>query len=208
MSYLTGSHTDRQATEVSRRQFLKNAAALSGGLTIAIYLPGCSKPEEAASTAVGKEVAANAWLHIDTDGAIKFLCDRSEMGQGVYTSLTTLIAEELGVEPKAIKVEFAPPGAEYGNSFVLGAQVTGGSTSVRDAWEKLRMAGAEARERLLAAGADRLHTSASLCRIVNNGVSAGNKTISFGEIAAAAGALPKPQNINLKQRDFKFIGTK
>src|SRR5262249_11552900 len=132
------SHSNRpqtkNANEVSRREFLKNAAAVSGGLTVAICLPGCGKPEEAALGAAGREVAANAWLHIDADGSIKFLCDRSEMGQGVYTSLTTLLAEELGVDPKLIKVEFAPPGTEYVNS-LLGAQVTGGSTSVRDAWE-------------------------------------------------------------------------
>src|SRR5215831_4452743 len=193
--------------EVSRRDFLKDAATVSGGLTIALYLPGCSKPEQAASTEVaGKEAAANAWLHVGSDGAIKFYCDRSEMGQGVYTALTTLVAEELGVSPTAIQIEFAPPGAEYVNS-LLGAQVTGGSTSVRDAWDKLRMAGAEARERLLSVGAKHLRAQPNLCRIVDSGVAFGDQIVGFGAIAAEAAALPKPQHITVKQHDFRLIGT-
>ena len=189
----------------SRRDFLKNTALISGGLTIAIHLPGCGK-SELVGLQPGETAVANAWLHIGADDSITFLCDRSEMGQGVYTGLTTLIAEELGVEPTAIKVEFAPPGEAYVNN-LLGAQATGGSTSVRDAWEKLRMAGAEARERLLAAGADALSTKYSYCRIVNNGVAAGNEVVTFGKIAAAAAALPKPENIKLKPAtEFKYIG--
>jgi isoquinoline 1-oxidoreductase beta subunit len=201
------SQSNTFAHDASRRDFLKTTAALTGGLTIALCLPGCGKPEQVASTAgPAKEVVANAWLHIGADGKIKFLCDRSEMGQGVYTALPTLLAEELGVEPSTIAVEFAPPGAEYVNS-LLGAQVTGGSTSIRDAWEKLRMAGAEARERLLLAGANRLNTKPGLCRVVNNGVAFGDRVIGFAEISAAAAALPQPQNLKLKEpRDFKFIG--
>lgn len=206
MSQFNPSKHDASSSEISRRDFLKTAAAFSGGLTIALTLPGCSKTEQVAASGPAKEVAANAWLHIGADGKIKFLCDRSEMGQGVYTSLPTLLAEELGVEPSAIHIEFAPPGNEYVNS-LLGAQVTGGSTSIRDAWDKLRMAGAEARERLLAAGSDRLGARASLCRITSDGVAYGDKTVGFGAIAEAAAALPKPQNLKLKEsRDFKFIG--
>ncbi len=192
--------------DITRRDFLRKTAALSGGLTIAISLPGCSKPHTAAVGASGQEVKANAWLHIGADGKIKFFCDRSEMGQGVYTSLPTLIAEELGVDPSVMQVEFAPPGAEYVNG-LLGAQATGGSTSIRDAWEKLRTAGAEARERLLAAGANRLGASPALCRIVNNGVAYGNSIAPFGDIAAAAAALPKPQKLKFKApSEYKFIG--
>jgi isoquinoline 1-oxidoreductase subunit beta len=202
------THAPASATQ-SRREFLKNTALISGGLTIAIHLPGCGKPA-LPGLQPGETAAANAWLHIGADDSIIFLCDRSEMGQGVYTGLTTLIAEELGVEPSAIKVEFAPPGDEYVNS-LLGAQVTGGSTSVRDAWEKLRLAGAEARERLLAAGANALKTRPNMCRMVSNGVAtgsaAGGKVATFGQIAAAAAALPKPQNIKLKPAtEFQYIG--
>ncbi|TLZ14947.1 MAG: hypothetical protein E6K30_13755, partial [Gammaproteobacteria bacterium] len=80
---------------LDRRAFLKSSACVSGGLIIALQLPGCSKPGR--TSGEPKTVAANAWLRIGTDNTITFLCDRSEMGQGVYTALPTLIAEELGV---------------------------------------------------------------------------------------------------------------
>lgn len=195
------------AVGLSRRGFLKTAAAASGGLVIAIYLPACSKPEDAANSAgPPKLVAANAWLKIGTDGSITVLCDRSEMGQGVYTALPTLIAEELGVDPARINIEFAPPGKEYVNS-LLGGQVTGGSTSVRDAWEKLRTAGAEARMRLVAAAAKQWGAPAQSCTVADGYVVFTSRRKSFGELAEAAAALPKPENVQLKSRnDFKYIG--
>src|SRR5262245_32049968 len=126
--------------DLSRRGFIKSTAAAAGGLVIACYLPGCSKPEEVAQqSGPPRMIKANAWLQIGTDGSITMFCDKSEMGQGVYTALPTLLGEELGVAPTAIKVEFAPPGNEYVNK-LLGAQATGGSTSVREAWDKIRMA--------------------------------------------------------------------
>ena len=105
--------------QVSRRAFV-------GGLVIAIALPGC-KPARESSREL-KTVEANAWLRIGTDDSITFLCDRSEMGQGVFTSLPMLIAEELGVNLARIKVEFAPPGDQFHNN-LLGGQITGGSTT-------------------------------------------------------------------------------
>src|SRR5262245_16914419 len=113
------THGDIAPVELSRRGFLKSAATVTGGLVIAMYLPGCGKPENAAKSAgPAKMIEANAWLRIGTDGSITVLCDRSEMGQGVYTALPTLIAEELGVAPDTIKVEFAPPGAAYVNNLL------------------------------------------------------------------------------------------
>jgi isoquinoline 1-oxidoreductase beta subunit len=191
----------------SRRGFLKTAAATAGGLVIAVYLPACGKPENAAKNAGPvKQITANAWLRIGTDGSITVLCDRSEMGQGVYTALPTLIAEELGVAPSGIKVEFAPPGKEYVNA-LLGAQVTGGSTSVRDAWEKLRMAGAEARTRLIAAAAKEWGAPPQSCSVADGYVVFTSRRKSFGELAEAAAALPKPENVQLKGRnEWKYIG--
>ena len=155
---------------ITRRGFLKTAAATSGGLVIAMYLPGCSKSDNTARNAgPPKIIDANAWLRIGTDNSITVLCDRSEMGQGVFTALPTLIAEELDVAPETIKVEFAPPGAAYINS-LLGGQVTGGSTSVRDAWDKLRTAGAEARTRLITAAANQWSVPASACALVDGHV--------------------------------------
>jgi isoquinoline 1-oxidoreductase beta subunit len=192
---------------LQRRDFLKSAAAATGGLVIAVYLPACSKPENVAkSTGPVKQVSANAWLRIGTDGSITVLCDRSEMGQGVYTALPTLIAEELGVAPSSINVEFAPPGKEYINA-LLGGQVTGGSTSVRDAWDKLRMAGAEARMRLIGAAAEEWGAPPQSCSVADGYVVFTSRRKSFGELAEAAAALPKPENVQLKTRnEFKYIG--
>ncbi len=93
---------------LDRREFLKSSTYLSGGLVIALHLPGCSKPARVAGEI--KTIAANSWLRIGTDNTITFLCDRSEMGQGVYTALPTLLAEELGVALERIHVDFAPAG--------------------------------------------------------------------------------------------------
>lgn len=193
--------------DLTRRGFIKSTAALTGGLVIACYIPGCSKPEQAAKNAgPPKMVKANAWLQIGTDGSITVLCDKSEMGQGVYTALPTLIAEELGVAPSTVKVEFAPAGAEYVNT-TIGVQVTGGSTSVREAWEKLRMAGAEARTRLIAAAAKQWGAPAHSCSVADGYVLFTSRRASFGELAEAAAALPKPDNIQVKSRDdFKYVG--
>jgi isoquinoline 1-oxidoreductase beta subunit len=198
---------DDNVEGLSRRSFLKTAATATGGLVIAVYLPACSKPEETAKSAgPAKQVTANAWLRIGTDGSITMLCDRSEMGQGVYTALPTLIAEELGVNPATIKVEFAPSGKEYVNA-LLGGQVTGGSTSVRDAWEKLRMAGAEARMRLVSAAAKEWGAPTQSCSVADGYVVFTSRRKSFGELAEAAAALPKPENVQLKGRnEFKYIG--
>ena len=198
---------DAGLAPIGRRDFLKTAAAATGGLVIAVYLPACSKPENAAKNAGPvKQITANAWLKIGTDGSITVLCDRSEMGQGVYTALPTLVAEELGVAPSSIKVEFAPPGKEYINN-LLGGQVTGGSTSVRDAWDKLRMAGAEARTRLIAAAAKDWGAPPQSCSVADGYVVFTSRRKSFGELAEAAAALPKPENVQLKTRnEFKYIG--
>jgi len=183
---------------LDRREFLKTTAALSGGLVVALHLPGCSKPGGSAS-GEHKTVTANAWLRIGTDGSITFLCDRSEMGQGVYTALTMLIAEELGADPDQIRVEFAPPGDEYRND-LLGGQVTGGSTSVRDAWDKLRTAAAQTRARLVAAAAERWGVPPAGCRVERATIiSPHGKRLGFGEVVEAAAQLPVPERVTLSE---------
>jgi len=132
----------------SRRDLLKLGALAGGGLLLGIGLGGCSKPA-ALGGAGGQPVA---WLRIGGDVSITVFVDKSEMGQGVYTALTQLLAEELGVALEAIRVEAAPVAPEYVNN-LLGAQITGGSTSIRDGFEKLRKAGAQARTMLLQAAA-------------------------------------------------------
>ena len=109
-------------TDNSRRDFLKISSLAGGGLLLGLSLSGCSKPG-ALGTEGGQPVA---WLKIDGENGITVLVDRSEMGQGVYTSLTQLLAEELEVSLDAIKVVAAPVNAVYVNA-LLGAQITGGT---------------------------------------------------------------------------------
>ncbi|TLZ51495.1 MAG: aldehyde oxidase [Gammaproteobacteria bacterium] len=191
---------------LDRRAFLKSSACVSGGLIIALHLPGCSKPGR--TSGEPKTVAANAWLRIGTDNTITFLCDRSEMGQGVYTALPTLIAEELGVDLGRIRIDFAPAGDAYKND-LLGTQITGGSTSVRDAWPKLRRAGAQARTMLISAAAREWGIRAAVCRVENGFVvSPTGKRASFGACAEAAARLPVPNDVKLTDPgNFRLIGT-
>jgi isoquinoline 1-oxidoreductase beta subunit len=191
----------------TRRDFLRNSATVGGGLLIAVQLPGCSPdaPAPVALTNPSSPVLANAWLRIDTDGGIVFLSDRSEMGQGVYTSLSTLLAEELEVPVESIRVEAAPPGDVYINK-LLGGQITGGSTSVRDGWDKLRQAGAEARIRLTTAAAQHWGMDAATLRTDNGAiVNAAGERLTYGQLATAAAALPAPTSLPLKTA-FSQIG--
>ncbi|MCW5570031.1 MAG: xanthine dehydrogenase family protein molybdopterin-binding subunit, partial [Steroidobacteraceae bacterium] len=189
---------------LTRRNVLK-AGAAGTGLILAVSLAGCTRPGSAGGER--KPVSMNAWLRIGTDNSITFLCDRSEMGQGVYTALPTLLAEELGVDPRRIAIEFAPAGEAYRNS-LIGAQVTGGSTSVRDAWKQLRLAGAQAREMLKSAAARKWDTTANACRVENGVIiSPYGKRLTFGAVAEAAAALPVPQGVALKDaEEFQWIG--
>jgi isoquinoline 1-oxidoreductase beta subunit len=118
---------------MKRREFVASGLAVTAGLTggLTLSISGCSSGERRPGAL--QKLDFNAWLTIGTDESIRFFCDRSEMGQGVYTSLPMLIAEELGVKLERIAVEFAPVGPAYVNA-LLGGQLTGGSTSVRDAW--------------------------------------------------------------------------
>jgi isoquinoline 1-oxidoreductase beta subunit len=192
----------------SRREFIKGSAAVGGGLLIGIALDGCSeKPVEVVSAPAAKIVPQNAWLAISTDGSITFYCGQSEMGQGVYTALPTLLAEELEVPVSSVQVVAGPAGEQFIND-LLGTQVTGGSTSVRDAYVKLRKAGAEARLRLMQAAANQW--SVPVGQLTVNAatvVNASGESLSYGELAEAAGQLPTPENISLKPNSaFSQIG--
>jgi isoquinoline 1-oxidoreductase beta subunit len=183
---------------VTRRLFM-------GGLVIAISLPACKQAPKSSGEKMVME--PNAWLRIGTDNSITFLCDRAEMGQGVYTSLPMLIAEELGVPLNRIKVEFAPPGDQYINN-LIGGQITGGSTSVRDGWEKLRKAGATARHLLVTAAAQEWDVNPRHCKVVDGViVSPGLKKLKFGDVVEAASKLPVPEDVPLKPASqFTLIG--
>ncbi len=200
-------------TDPSRREFLSATAAVGGGLILALALPGPGRKFSAAAATVaasgeGKSGAPlNAWLKISRDNSITIIVDRSEMGQGVYTALPMLLAEELDIDLDAIRIEAAPVGDAYVNPG-NGGQVTGTSNSVQDAWDKLRMAGATARTMLTAAAAKRWRVDPSQCHARNGTiVNAEGKTLSYGELADSAAKLPLPKDVKLKSKaDFQIIG--
>lgn len=185
----------------SRRQFLKASAAAGGGLMVGLYLPASNFAADL------KPVAANAWVRIAPDNKITLICHRNEMGQDVHTSLALLVAEELGVDVNKVSVEQAPVAPVYINA-MLGAQITGGSTSVRDAWIKLREAGATARVLLITAASSRWKVPAAECTVKDGFVShQSGKRASYGELADAAAKLAPPKSVTLKQpADFTQIG--
>lgn len=194
-------HTNMPA----RRDFLKASAAVGGGLTLGMYLPLGSKVAEAQA----KTNSPNAWVKIGTDNSITIMCARSEMGQDVYTSMPMLVAEELEVDINKVKVEFAPPAEVYINS-LLGGQLTGGSTAVRDAWEKLRKAGASARMMIVAAAAKEWGVDAGQLKAANGMVTGpGGKKATYGSLAEAAAKMEVPKDVPLKPaKEFKIVGNK
>ena len=190
-------------TPTSRRSFLKTSAAVTGGLMLGFNLPGT----QGEAMAAGTVHTPNAWVHIADNNVITLLSARSEMGQGVYTSMPMLIAEELHVDINQIKVAAAPPEAVYVNA-LLGAQITGGSTSVREGWLKLRVAGAQVREMLLTAAATRWNVDRDLLK-ADKGMIYGPKGLksTYGELAESAARMPVPEKPPLKDpQDFKIIG--
>lgn len=188
----------------SRRAFLKTSTAATGGLIMGVSLPLLGA---GAAQAAGTVHTPNAWVHIADDNRITLMVARSEMGQGVYTSMSMLIAEELNVGLKQVQVVAAPPAAVYVNA-LLGAQITGGSTSVRDGWEKLRVAGAQVREMLLQAAANQWGVDVASLKADQGMVTGpGGKKASYGQLAEAAAKLPVPEKPALKDpKDFVLVG--
>jgi len=186
------------ATRVTRRDFLKVSALAGGGMLIGFRLGDAAQP--------AAPVKANAWITLAPDGAVTLTCGRSEMGQDVYTSLSMLLAEELAVDPRRVKVVHAPADPAYVNT-MIGAQITGGSTSIREGWDPLRKAGATTRELLVAAAASRWGVPPADCRAANGVVTHGPHRATYGSLAAAAAKLPVPKDVALKDPGhFTVIG--
>lgn len=187
----------------TRREFLKSSAFASGAAVLGMYLPGLGGEE---AKAAGSVHTPNAWVHIADDNTITLISYMSEMGQGVFTSLPMLIAEELNVDLSTVKVATAPANPAYVNG-LLGAQITGGSTAIRDAWEKLRIGGAQVRTMLVQAAANKWGVDASTLKAENGIVSGGGKQATYGELAAAAASVPVPKEVQLKDpSEFRLIG--
>jgi isoquinoline 1-oxidoreductase beta subunit len=148
----------------------------------------------------------NAYLSIGRDNRISILLAHAEMGQGIWTTLPMLIAEELDVDWNNLIVTHAPPGKAY-NHTVFGVQITGGSSTTWSEFDRYRQAGAMARVLLIEAAAKKFGVSPADCKTQHGIVSAGDKQATYGELATAAATLPTPANVPLKEaKDWKYIG--
>lgn len=191
----------------ARRTFLKVAGLSGGGLVIGISLTGCGTDKPAIIDQ--KDVLTpNAFLQISAQNEVLFHCPRDEMGQGVTTGLTTIIAEELDIDPAAVVVKFASVHEDYTNT-ELGVQVTGGSTSVKTHYQQLRQVGAVTRQLLLSAAAAELGVEEDALSTDNGRVLVADRAYPYGKFAERARSLPLPKNVPLKSKsEFKYIGKK
>jgi isoquinoline 1-oxidoreductase beta subunit len=203
-----GSNRSPSAISLSRRRFLQAGAAAGGGLMLSLSLPFASGEAETAGV---DDFAPNAFIRIEGDGRIVLTIPYVEMGQGTYTSIPMLIAEELEVDLKQVQLEHAPPNDKlYGNPLLAGVQATGGSTAIRAVWKPMREAGAIARTMLVSAAAKRWNVDPASCRAQSGEVlhAPTGQSITYGALAADAARIPVPENVVLKRpEDFKLIGT-
>src|SRR5882672_7742083 len=196
---------------LDRRGFLKAGAAAVGGFVINLALPLAPRPAGAATPA-SPIFAPNAFIRIDRKGAVTLVMPMVEMGQGIYTAMAMLLAEELEVGLDQVRLEHAPPNdALYANS-ILHIQTTGLSASIRAFWTPLRQAGAVGRTQLIAAAARQWGVEPTTCRARRGVVSdsSGNRRLPYGQLVDAASALPVParDSVTLKDpKDFILIGT-
>ncbi|KAB0495189.1 xanthine dehydrogenase family protein molybdopterin-binding subunit [Pseudomonas vancouverensis] len=194
---------------LSRRGFLKGSAVLGGGLVVAFVIPGGHRFAMGADDQ-GNVFAPNAFLRIGNDNNVTVLLGHSEMGQGIWTGLTMLIAEELDADWTNIRVEHSPASAkDYGLAGFGGMQITGGSTSTWMEFDRYRQAGAMARLMLIEAAAKRFNVAPSAIHTESGVVIAGDQRATYGELADEAGQLPAPDpaSIQLKApKDWRLIG--
>ena len=192
-------------TPVSRRAFVKAAAAAGAGLTLAVYFQGCGAGEPVAPDGV---FAPDAFLRLSPDGTVVVVIGRSEMGQGPTTGLAMILAEELDADWSRVQFAQGPAAKAYYNS-ALQAQMTGGSTSIRAGWLPMREAGATARAMLLTAAAARWGVEAGSCSTAAGVVrhEASGQELTYGDLVADASALPVPRGVALKDpAEFRLIG--
>ncbi|MHB8058684.1 MAG: xanthine dehydrogenase family protein molybdopterin-binding subunit [Desulfuromonadaceae bacterium] len=182
--------------EMSRRQFMKISAIAGGGLLLACHIPFGALDAAAAGEAA---FSPNAFLRIGIDESVTIIVNKSEMGQGVYTSLPMLLAEELCCDWKRVSFQASPVAPEYNHTQFGPIMVTGGSTSVHSEWSRFSLAGAAAREMLIAAAAQQWKVDPSSCHAQNGYViGPDGKQLGFGKLAAKAAKLPVPKNPQLK----------
>jgi isoquinoline 1-oxidoreductase beta subunit len=192
----------------SRREFLKTSLAGAGLTLAAVLTPDGIRVLSAAEVEKAMAFEPNVYLRIAPDDTVAVIVNKSEMGQGVYTSLPMIIADELEADWKNVTILPAPAGPEYKDP-VWGRQSTGGSTSIRHMHDALRNAGAAAREMLVHAGAEALKSQIGEC-VASNGVIRNVKTgkgLSYGKLVLEASRLPVPKEPVLKKNSqLRYIG--
>jgi isoquinoline 1-oxidoreductase subunit beta len=204
-SHTSGLAELPSANGLSRRGFLQAGAVAGGGLMLSLSLPFGNREAKAADVFV-----PNAFIRIGSDGQIVLTMPYVEMGQGTYTSIPMLIAEELEVDLKQIRLEHAPPNEKLYANPLLGVQATGNSNAIRGAWQPLRQAGAAAKTMLVAAAAKKWNVDPTSCRAQSGEVlhPPTGRSIKYGALAADAAGMPVPEKIALKRpQEFKLIGT-
>ncbi len=193
--------------ETTRRHFIKASLTSAGSLSLAIALPGCQSFSKNQMTEQGDWVA-NAWLEITGDNQLIFTLDRVEMGQGTYTGLTTLVAEEMDTPPELFTIRFAPAQTVYRNKD-YGLQLTGGSNSLSSSWQALRETGALAKYLLIKSASDVLHVPEQHLRIEDKHVVhiGSDKRIAFSALLPVASRQSLPGSVSLKPKsEFIYIG--
>ncbi|HTP90670.1 MAG TPA: xanthine dehydrogenase family protein molybdopterin-binding subunit [Xanthobacteraceae bacterium] len=200
--------SENPASVPSRRNLLK--AGLAGGLVLAFHIPlrAANEPEQLPDDPTG-QFAPNAFIRIDHAGKTTLVMPQVEMGQGIYTAVAMILADELDADFSQVALEHAPPNDKlYGNP-TFGIQVTGNSNSVRAFWKPLRVAGAGARAMLIEAAAQQWQVDPASCSASDGKVThaASGRTLAYGDLVDAASNIPAPQNPPLKNpKDFKLIG--
>ena len=211
-SFVRGAHGRRYrpmsasspnfANKVSRRDFLKTSSVGSAGLLVAFHMTNGFSQTGAAEA----DFVPNAFVAISPEGEIRLIVARSEMGQGVRTSLPMILAEELDADWSSVKIEQADCDAKYGD------MTTGGSMSIRSSWDPLRKAGASARDMLLTAAAETWNVPKTECTTTGTNFvehKKSGKKLGYGALATKASSVPVPKEVPLKDpKDYRIVGTK
>lgn len=193
---------------LNRRAFLKSAAAAAGVLLIPVLHPRDTQAQSATRRALSP-FSPNSFVRITADGAVAVVVGQAEMGQGVFTALAAVLADELDADWKTVSVESSRPEQQFGNPFFNGLQITAASTSMIVFFEPYRKAGAQARAMLIAAAAARLGVDAAGLKTRAGAIIAPDgRQLGYGELVADAARLAIPKAVSLKARsDFHLIGT-
>lgn len=193
---------DSAAPRIDRRNFLISSAVLGAGLVIGFRVARKQVEAEAA----GKALQPNAFVRVTPDGAVTVIIGKAEMGQGVYTGLAMVVAEELDVDPTRVTVEMAGADPAFNVPF-MPIQFTGGSMSTSTTYQQLREAGATARAMLVEAAAQRWKVDVTELRTDDGRVVYGSKSLPYGQLVDAAAKLPVPESVTLKDpSQFRWVG--